>query len=228
VSILAAAILLSLGAELEGQAEQIFEGLTMLLAAGVLTWMILWLGIQGRQIQAGLEREMEQAALKRQAGAIFVIAFLAVMREGIETALFFSAAAFRDEQTAVVLGGLAGLVTAGVLGWLLYRATIRLNVRRFFQVTGLLLILFAAGLFSHAVHEFVEAGLLPALVNPVWTTEAYLSESTLVGSLMRTLFGYNADPTLLEVLAYVGYLAGVWIALRILRQREPTPALAAS
>jgi high-affinity iron transporter len=227
LSLAAAAILFSAGARLDGRAEQIFEGLTMLLAAGILTWMILWLGVYGRQMQHGLEREVEQAALKRQASAIFAVAFLAVLREGIETALFLSAAAFQDAQVPVVVGGLAGIVTACVLGWLLFRATIRLNVRRFFQVTGLLLILFAAGLFSHAVHEFVEAGLLPALLDPAWTTEAFLSESTFVGAMLRTLFGYNADPTLLEVLAYLGYLVGVWITLRMLRERKPAPAMAA-
>jgi high-affinity iron transporter len=227
VSIAAAAVLFSVGAELEGRAEEIFEGVTMLLAAAVLTWMILWMGVQGRQVQLGLERDVEQAALRRQASAIFVVAFLAVLREGIETALFLSAAAFQDEQAAVVLGGLAGIATACVLGWGLYRATIRLNLRRFFQVTGWLLILFAAGLFAHGVHEFVEAGLLPAIVDPLWSTEAVLSEASLAGMLLRTLFGYNADPSLLEVLAYVGYFAGVWIALRALRDHKPTPAMAA-
>jgi high-affinity iron transporter len=227
VSLAAAFILFSVGARLEGRAEQVFEGLTMLLAAGVLTWMILWLGVHGRQMQLGIEKEVEQAALKRQATAVFAVAFLAVLREGIETALFLSAAAFQDAQVPVVLGGLAGIATASLLGWLLFRATIRLNVRGFFRLTGLLLLLFSAGLFSHAVHEFVEAGMLPALLNPAWTTEAILSESSLVGAVMRTLFGYNADPTLLEVLAYLTSLIGVWITLRMLRAREPAPAMAA-
>jgi high-affinity iron transporter len=226
VSIVAAAILFSVGAELEGRAEQLFEGVTMMLAAGILTWMILWMGVQGRQLQVGLEREVEAVVLRRQAGAIFVVAFLAVMREGIETALFLSAAAFQNEQTAVVLGGLAGIATACLLGWGLYRAAIRLNLRRFFQVTGLLLILFAAGLFAHAVHEFVEVGLLPGLLDPVWNTSAVLDEASFAGRLLRTLFGYNADPTLLEVLAYFGYFIGVWIALRLLRDRKPAPAMA--
>lgn len=221
LSALVAATLFAVGARLEGRAEEIFEGVTMLLAAGVLTWMILWMSIQGRQVQLGLERDVEQAAVRRQAGAIFFVAFLAVMREGIETALFLSAAAFRDEQLAVVLGGLAGIATSAVLGWGLYRATIRLNVRQFFQVTGVLLILFAAGLFAHGAHEFVEAGLLPALVDPVWNTEALLSEASFIGMMARTLFGYNADPSLLEVLAYVAYLGAVVTALRQIGSERP-------
>ncbi len=225
-SVLAALVLFSVGGRLEGRPEQIFEGITMLLAAGILTWMILWMGVHGRQVQLGLQRDVEEAALRRQASAIFVVAFIAVLREGIETALFLTAAAFQDEQAAVVAGGLAGIATAAVLGWGLYRATIRLSLRRFFQVTGWLLILFAAGLFAHAVHEFVEAGFLPALIDPVWNSEAILSEASPGGILFRTLLGYNADPTLLEVLAYFAYFAAVVIAQRAMRRRGPTPAVA--
>jgi high-affinity iron transporter len=226
VSVAAAIGLFAIGAKLEGRAEQIFEGITMLLAAGILTWMILWMGVQGRQIQLGFEREVEQAAMRRQASAVFVVAFLAVMREGVETALFLSAAAFQDSQTAVVLGGLAGISTAAVLGWGLYRATIRLSVRRFFQVTGWLLILFAAGLVAHSVHEFIEAGLLPALIDPVWNTSGVLSEASLPGMLLRTLFGYNADPALLEVIAYIAYLVAVLLTQRAMRDEGPAGALA--
>lgn len=217
LSVIAAGLLLTVGARLQGTAEEIFEGTTMLLAAGVLTWMIVWMTRQGRQVQAGLEREVEFAARRRQRTAIFAVAFVAVLREGIETALFLSAAAFQDEQAAVVLGGLAGIATAALLGWGLYRATIRLNLRAFFQVTGAVLILFAAGLFAHGVHEFVEAGLLPALVDPVWNTEGLISEASTLGILLRTLFGYNADPTLLEVVAYFAYFGAAVILIRRIR-----------
>ena len=226
ISALGALVLLSVGARLEGPTEEIFEGLTMLSAAGILTWMILWMGVNGRKVQLGLERDVEEAALRRQTSAIFVVTFIAVLREGVETALFLSAAAFQDAQAAVVVGGLAGIATAAVLGWGLYRATIRLSLRRFFQVTGWLLILFAAGLFAHGVHEFVEAGLLPALIDPVWNTSAVLSEASPLGILLRTLFGYNADPTLLEVIAYAAYFAAVLVAQRVMRDGKPAPAMA--
>jgi len=226
ISVLGALILFSVGARLEGPTEDIFEGLTMLLAAGILTWMILWMGVNGRRVQLGLERDVEEAALRRQTSAIFVVTFIAVLREGVETALFLSAAAFQDAQTAVVLGGLAGIATAAVLGWGLYRATIRLSLRRFFQVTGWLLILFAAGLLAHGVHEFVEVGLLPALIDPVWDTSAVLSEASPMGILLRTLFGYNADPTLLEVIAYAAYFAAVLVGQRAMRDGKPAPAMA--
>ncbi|HSR46651.1 MAG TPA: FTR1 family protein [Anaerolineales bacterium] len=214
LSIIAAAILSLIGARLEGTAEELFEGTMMLFASGVLTWMILWMAQQGRQSQLGIEREIEVAATRRQRTAVFAIAFFAVLREGIETALFLSAAAFQDSQAGVFAGGLAGIATAALLGWGLYRATIRLDIRGFFRVTGAILILFAAGLFAHGIHEFVEAGVLPALIDPLWTTEYLISESSFVGTLLRTLFGYNADPTLTEVLAYFAYFVTVLVFVR--------------
>lgn len=223
ISLLAAVVLMTLGARLEGRAEEIFEGTTMLLAAGVLTWMIVWMAQQGRSVQAGLELDVEEAARRRQRTAVFAVAFFAVLREGIETALFLSAAAFQDEQASVFLGGLAGIATAALLGWGLYRATIRLNLRAFFQITGAFLILFAAGLFAHGVHEFVEAGLLPALIDPVWNIDGWIRETSTVGVLLRTMFGYNADPTLTEVLAYFAYFGVVVLLIR--RFRVDTPEL---
>lgn len=226
-SVAAAIALMAAGRRLEGTAEALFEGITMLLAAGVLTWMIFWMARQGRQLQQGLEHEVEMAALRRQAGAVFGIAFFAVLREGIETALFLSAAAFQDNQAAVVAGGLAGIASAAILGWGLYRATIRLSLRQFFRVTGVLLILFAAGLAAHGVHELVEAGWLPGLVEPIYSTEALLSESSAAGVLLKTLFGYNSEPNLLEAIAYVLYFAAVGSALRFQRNGASAPAVVA-
>ncbi len=227
LSVVGAVILLSAGRRLEGVAEAAFEGVTMLLAAGVLTWMILWMSRQGRSLQTGLEREVEQAALRRQAGAVLGIAFLSVLREGIETALFLSAAAFQDNQTAVVVGGGLGILTAGFLGWGLYRTTIQLDLRQFFRFTGLLLILFAAGLAAHGVHELVGAGWLPGLVDPIYSVESLVGEGSLVGLVLKTLFGYNSEPTLLEMIAYVLYFVGVGAALRFQSRDNPTPIAAA-
>jgi high-affinity iron transporter len=214
VSILTALALVWVGAGLQGQAEDIFEGATMLLAAALLTWMILWMRGQGRQVQQRLEADVRQAAVQGHRRAVFAITFLAVLREGVETALFLTAAAFRADAGGTLTGGLAGLAVAALLGWGLYRATLRLNIRRFFQVTGMLLLLFAAGLVGHGVHEFIEAGLMPGVVEPIWDVSRLLGEETPVGALLKALFGYNANPSLSEALAYVGYLLAVTAALR--------------
>ncbi len=203
-----------LGVELEGQVEQIFEGTTMFLAVIVLTWMIFWMRYQARFLKAGLERDVRQATLSGQNWGLFGLTFVAVFREGVETALFLSAAAFANEGTTTLIGAVVGLVIAAALGWAMYASAIRLNIRRFFDVTSVLLLLFAAGLLAHGVHEFQEAGLLPFMTTTVWDTSHILSEESLIGSLLKSLFGYNADPSLLEVLAYIGYYAVILSAIR--------------
>jgi len=118
-----------------------------------------------------------------------------------------------------VIGALLGLGTAALLGWTLFATTLRLDLRCFFQVTGILLILFAAGLVAHGVHELNEAGIIPAVIDPLWNANAVIPEASFVGTILKTLFGYNATPTLTEMLAYFGYLAGVLIGLRLSNRR---------
>jgi high-affinity iron transporter len=213
ISLAAGVTLTLVGAELEGAAEQAFEGITMLLAAGVLTWMVFWMQSQGRQIQTNLKVDVSRAATSGQHRALFWLAFLAVLREGIETALFLAAAALASGITGTVVGGVMGLATAAALGWALYAATVRLDVRRFFTVTGALVLLFAAGLVAHGVHEFNELGWIPGVVEHIWDTTGILDETSVLGQAMRALFGYNADPSLSEALSYVAYLTIVGFAL---------------
>lgn len=227
VASLAAALgLQAVGARFEGRAEEVFEGVTMLLAAGVLTWMVFWMQTQGRRIKGQLEEEVRQAVAAEQSWALFSLAFLAVVREGIETVLFLSAAVFASSPVQTLTGGLIGLAVAVVVGWLLFAASVRLDVRRFFQVTGMLLIVFAAGLVAHGVHEFQEAGVLPILVEHVWDINHLLDENGTLGSILKSLFGYNGNPSLIEVLSYVGYY--VVIGLATWRRKPVAKALGTS
>ena len=178
----------------------------MLLAAGVLTWMIFWMQRQGRQVQAELERDVRQAVRAGSAWALFSLAFVAVVREGIETALFLTAAAFSATPAQTMIGGLLGLALAVLLGWMIFSAGKQLNVRAFFRGTSVLLLLFAAGLFAHGIHEFQEAGLLPMIVEHVYDINAILDENGTVGVFLKALLGYNGNLSLIEMLTYVGYL----------------------
>ena len=207
VSVAAGWILNLLGIAFEGRGEEIFEGIAMLLAAGVLTWMIFWMQRQGRQAQAELERDVRQAVTAGSAWALFSLAFVAVVREGIETALFLTAAAFSATPAQTLIGGLLGLVLAVVLGWLIFAAGKQFNVRAFFQGTSVLLLLFAAGLFAHGIHELQEASLLPVIVEHAYDINSILNEGGTLGTFLKALLGYNGNPSLLEVLAYLGYLA---------------------
>ncbi len=214
VSLGAALALNRVGTSLEGEAEEIFEGLTMLLAAGLLTWMIFWMQSQGSQIKQMLESDVQRAASSGQIWGLFTIPFITVLREGIETALFLTAAAMTANAQETFIGGLAGLLTAAVLGLLLFAATARLNVRRFFQITSAFLILFAAGLLAHGVHELNEVGWIPTIVEHVWDLNPILNENSTLGLFLKTLFGYNGNPSLTEVIAYVGYFVVLFFGVR--------------
>jgi high-affinity iron transporter len=213
VSLVAGLVLQALGVAFEGRAEEIFEGVAMLVAAGVLTWMIFWMQRQGRHIQAELESDVRRAG--GSAWALFSLAFVAVVREGIETALFLTAAAFSSTPTQTLVGGALGLALAVGLGWLIFAAGKQLNVRAFFRVTSILLILFAAGLIAHGIHEFQEAGVFPILVEHVWDVNHILDENGSVGTFLKTLFGYNGNPSLIEVLAYGIYFLGIFIVTQV-------------
>ena len=213
LSLLIALGLTALGAELEGATEELFEGFTMLLAALVLTWMIFWMQRQGRTVRQGLEIQMRRAISSEQAGELFWVPFLAVLREGIELALFLTAAVMASSAQQTWIGGLIGLVLAVAVAWGIFATTVRLDVHQFFQVTGAILLVFAAGLLARSVHAFVEVGWLPALVGHVWNTAALLDDQSAPGQVARSLLGYRNSPSLAEVIAYVGYLAAVLVLL---------------
>lgn len=214
ISVMTALVLQNIGASLQGAAEQIFEGITMLVAAGVLTWMVFWMHHQARHIKNDLESGVRQATLQTGTKALFLLAFTAVLREGIELALFLTAATMASDGQQVLTGALLGLGTSALLGWSLFASIVKLDLRRFFQVTGALLILFAAGLVAHGVHEFNEVGWIPGIIEHVWDINYLLNESSTFGEVLKALFGYNGNPSLTEMIAYIGYYAAIFLGLR--------------
>jgi high-affinity iron transporter len=215
LSIGLAAILQIVGLELEGQLEKIFEGVTMLLAAGILTWMIFWMRRQSRFIKSSLEHHVHAATRAGDIWGLIGVAFLSVFREGVETALFLSAAAFASDGIGTLLGASLGLLAAAIAGYLIYMSTSCLNLRQFFNVTSLLLLLFAAGLIAHGIHEFQEAGLLITFKEHIWDTNTILDENSPLGELLKTLVGYNGNPSLLEVIAYWSYWVLILVGIRV-------------
>lgn len=219
-SIVAALILNALGVAFEGRGEEIFEGIAMIVAGCVLTWMIFWMRRQGKQIQNELEADVREAVAVGSSWALFSLAFVAVFREGIETVLFLTAAAFSSTPTQTLMGGSLGLFVAVVLGWLIFVGGKNLDVRAFFRVTSVLLILFAAGLIAHGIHEFQEVSLLPTVVEHVWDVNPILDEDGTVGVFLKALFGYNGNPSLIEVASYLAYLLVIYAAIRFNERRE--------
>jgi high-affinity iron transporter len=220
LSLAAGLALASLGAGLEGRSEKIFEATTLILAAGVLTWMIFWMRKQGSKTQVDLRQDVARVASAGQRWGLFAVAFFAVLREGVETGLFLTAAMFASRSSATVLGGLLGLASAGLLGVGLYAATVRLDLRMFFSATGILLLLFAAGLVSHAMHELNDLGWVPAVIHPLWNAGGILSDESAVGQALSALLGYEASPSLSQVLAYAAYFITVGLAVWPRRPRN--------
>ncbi len=223
LSLVAALALNLLGMEFEGKGEEVFEGVAMLLAAGVLTWMILWMKNHGSTLKSEIEAQTNQAALGKGQKALFALAFLAVFREGIELALFLLAARLTSSPLQTVSGALLGLISAGILGWILFSSTMRLSLRNFFGATNILLVIFAAGLVGLGIHEFNEAGIIPSVIEHVWDVNGILSDKSEVGLLLKALVGYNGNPSLTEIGAYVSYLVVLAVIL-ILQRKNQIPA----
>jgi high-affinity iron transporter len=224
VSLGALGLLNALDAEFEGQSEQLFEGTTMVLAAIFLTWMIFWMLRNSRHLKGELQRSV-QGVLDRggMAWGIFLLAFFAVVREGVELALLLFAAPGEGK----LLGSVIGLAVAVGVGVLIYAFGRRIDLRTFFKVTTIILVLFAAGLVAHAAHEFAEAGLLAAVEGPkLWSTRGVLPDDEGLGAILRALLGYQDEPAVIEVVAYLGYFAVVWVLSRTRMATAPITAKA--
>jgi high-affinity iron transporter len=204
-SLATATALRVLDRELEEVMEQIFEAATLLLATGVLTWMIFWMRGESLQLKSRLESEVRWVADMGGRGALCFLAFITVLREGIELALYITAASLTLTGLQTLLGTAIGLSAACLTGYLIYTTALRLNLQRFFKITGLILIMFAAGLIGSSVAELSDAGLIPAIVNPIWNLNPILNDNSAPGIVLATLFGYHGNPSLTEALGYGVY-----------------------
>jgi high-affinity iron transporter len=213
ISLLIGSMLTLIGVRLDGKLEQIFEGLAMLLAAGVLTWAIFWMRSQAARRSQVITTGVEAAILSGGHVGLTSLAFFAVVREGIELSLFLTASALSAGISNTLIGGLGGLLVAMILGWAAYVRLISLNLKTFFLLTGTVLVLFAAGLVAHGIHELNSAGWIPALIEPIWNIDPLLPESSFLGQIMKALLGYNSTPSLTEILGSLGYIAVLAIVL---------------
>ncbi len=211
---LVTALMLNLaGADFEGTGEALFEGASMLLAAIILTWMIFWMNRQAGEMKRSLEAKIRVAVEGQNGTAIFALAFLSVVREGIELSLYLLAARFASNPVETLGGAAAGLAAVVLLGWFLIVSAHRLSLRRFFQVTSVFLLFFAAGLVGLGMHEFNDAGLIPPVIAHVWNLNNILPESSIFGQVLKSLFGYEATPSLTSVMSYLVYLGTLGLVL---------------
>ena len=212
-SVAAGSLFLLLSVEFEGTGEQIFEGATMSIAAIVLTTMILWMRDNSRAYSEGLKSKVEAALTSKETLGLTALVFVSILREGIESVLFLGSASFNTSGLQTVAGGAIGLFVELAVGLAIIRYSVRMDMKAFFNVTGVFLVLFAAGLVARGIGEFQEAGIVPAVVGHVWDTGGFISDGSDLGATLATLFGYTAAPSLAQIIGYAGYWAfvAVWV-----------------
>jgi high-affinity iron transporter len=211
LSVIAGAALFFTASSLNGNAREIFTGATMWFALAVLTYMILWMRRQSRTIASDIRYGVDEAVGKGGVLALVSLAFVMVFREGLETALFMFSITQNSSPLQVALGSILGLVGAVSLGYAVYVGGRRLNLGAFFKVTGLLLLVVAAGLFAHGMAMFEFAGLVPAIYYPLWDLSSItiLTSESSFGQFLIAFFGWDPKPDLLEFVLWVGYVAVV-------------------
>ncbi|MFG1884918.1 iron uptake transporter permease EfeU [Micromonospora sp. NPDC049102] len=202
--------------------RELFEAITSVAAVVFVTWMIFWMRKAARTIAGELRGKLTEA-LAVGSLAVAGMAFLAVIREGLETALiFYSAAQGAAGDSGPLLALVGGIVTAIVLGVLLYASALRINLSKFFTWTGALLVLVAAGILKYGVHDFQEAGVLPGLGDLAFDITGVLDPTTWYAALLAGMFNVTPAPTVLETIAWIGYAVPVLVLfLRPTRRTAP-------
>jgi len=198
-----------------------FEAFAMFTAAVVLTYMIFWMAKNARKIRGELQERVDVAVSSGQLLGISAVAFTSVLREGAETILFLSAAAVIS-FTETAIGATLGLFAASVVAVFLMRGTVKLDWRKFFLYTSVLLLLFASGITMHGAQALQELGVLPPIIEHVYDVSAVVPEDGALGSVLHVFVGYHDAPSLLILLVQIMYL--IIFGAYIRRVYRPAPA----
>ncbi|MEU9212380.1 iron uptake transporter permease EfeU [Streptomyces sp. NPDC048415] len=193
--------------EMTFQAQEALGGSLSILAVGLVTWMVFWMRRTARHLKSELHGKLD-AALAMGTGALVATAFLAVGREGLETALFVWASvhAASDGTPRPLIGVALGLATAVFLGWLFYRGALKINLAKFFTWTGGMLVVVAAGVLAYGVHDLQEADFIPGLTSLAFDISNTIDPTSWYGTLLKGVFNFQPDPTVLQVTVWALYL----------------------
>lgn len=214
----AAALCVGAGAGLEltatklsGASQEAFEGFTMLLAVGVLTWMVFWMRKQASSLGRELRHQVALALARGSITALVTLAFIAVLREGLETVLLLFAGASTNQSSSTglfLLGAGAGGAIAASLGYIVYRGSHVLPMRQFFTITGIVVLVIAAGLLSNGIGALQVSGVIENVGARPWDFDSFVSQTTTLGKFLHTLLGYDSAPTWGQIVLYWTYLLG--------------------
>jgi len=197
-----------------GIAEEIFEGVAMLFGAFLITTVILWMMNQ-KNVAEDIKQKVSIDIKHKDRLGLFLLVFISVLREGVETVIFLGSASLVNGTS--LFGSLLGIGSAIFLGYLIFVASVKVNIKKFFNFSSFLLILFAAGLVAHGIHELQEAHIVPTIIEHVWDVNSIIDENGVTGSILKVLFGYNGNPSLIEVssyLVYIGIVFGLYGTLK--------------
>ena len=204
------------------KAQELIGGVLSLIAVAFVTWMIFWMSRTARSLKGELEGKLGAAALAGRASLV-IVAMLAVGREGLETALFLWAATkAASSTTSPLIGAALGLASAAILGALIYRGAVKINLAKFFTWTGAVLVLVAAGVLSYGIHDLQEAGALPGVTNLAFDVSRQVPPSSWYGTLLKGTVNFSPATTWLEAICWLAYVVPVmWFFLRNVRAPRP-------
>lgn len=232
----AAALVLSLGlgailsftsAELSDRGEELFAGVTSFAAVGLVTWMVFWMKRTARTLRNELHGKVDQA-LTGGPISLALVAFFAVAREGLETALFvYTNFKTVGAISTATLGLVLGLALAVGLGYLIYNRSVKINLSKFFTVTGVALIIVAAGVLSYGVHEFQELGWLPGADDFIWDVTPWIAKESILASLLSGTVGFDTTTSWVQILAWGAYLTAVLVPYLSNKSQSPKVAVPA-
>ena len=204
---------------LPAHTEENITGFASLVAVGFITWMIFWMAKHSRQLSGHIQTGVDRALAGSTLG-LAGVAFLAVIREGLETSIsLWSTARATGADQSALWGAALGLISAGVLGYFMYKGSLKIKLHLFFKFTGAYLVIMAASIFAYALGEFTESGVISFLTTPSYDVSNIVVDGSVLEVVLRGAFGFLSAPTLLQTIAWVGFAATVgWLYLKPRKQ----------
>jgi high-affinity iron transporter len=222
------AVLSFTSAELTDRGEELFAGITSFVAVGLVTWMVFWMKRTARNLRNELHGKVDSALMGGPI-SLALVAFFAVAREGLETALFvYTNFKTVGAASSATVGLVLGLGLSVFLGYAIYNRSVKLNLSKFFTITGVALIIIAAGVLSYGIHEFQELGYLPGADAFLWDVTPWIAKESILGSLLGGLVGFDTTTSFIQFIGWSIYLLAVLIPYLSKGKNAVAPKVAAN